>query len=112
TGAVVGEAIVTVGGVTAPKAYVGEVFGPMLPLSARNGRVAGSAQRNAVSVPSVWTAKDGMGSYCGYGGQIFSPNNKGEGVGQSGHVSTPTLPGIFHADGTVTELPLPDWAAD
>ncbi|MBV1850025.1 S8 family serine peptidase [Catellatospora sp. NEAU-YM18] len=112
TGAVVGEAIVTVGGVTAPKVYVGEVFGPMMPLSVRNGRVAGSAQRNAVSVPSVWTAQDGIVPYFGYEGHIFSINNKGEGVGQSEHVTTPTVPGIFHADGTVTELPLPDWAPD
>lgn len=110
-GAIVGEGLVTIGGVNGPQVVVKQVFGPMMALTARNGVVAGSTQ-HGVSVPTRWTATGGMQPYFGYEGHIFSLNNRGDGVGQSEHIETPTLPGIFRADGTVTELPLPDWAPD
>ncbi|HEX6681231.1 MAG TPA: S8 family serine peptidase [Candidatus Limnocylindrales bacterium] len=108
-GSVVGQAEVTIAGVTGPPVHLRQTFGPMNPFTARGDAVAGSAQTDGRSVPARWTPAGGIHRYTGYEGHIFSLNGKGDGAGQSEHVETPTLPGIFHADGRVTEVPLPGW---
>jgi hypothetical protein len=55
TGAVVGQAEVSITGVHGPSVHVGPIFGPMMALSARGGVVAGSAQIDGVGTPARWT---------------------------------------------------------
>lgn len=110
TGAIAGQALVTIENVTGPAVHFGQSFGPMMGLAARGSVVAGSSQADAISVPTRWTEEGGMYRYSGYQGHIFSLNSKGDGVGQLEIEGGSALPVIFHADGTVTSIALPDWA--
>lgn len=111
-GALVGQAGVTIEAVHGPSVRVDTTFGPFAAFAAQDGVVVGSAQIDAVTTPARWTPEGGVKGYAGYQGYIFDINRHGDGVGQSEHTETPTLPGIFHADGTVTELPIPAWIPD
>lgn len=111
-GATVGRAGVTIEAVHVPPVRIDTIFGPMAVFTAQNGVAAGSAQINATVTPARWTPEGGIMGYTGHVGTIFDINRQGVAVGQSEHIQTPTLPGIFHPDGTVTELPIPSWIPD
>ncbi|WP_455565581.1 S8 family serine peptidase [Micromonospora purpureochromogenes] len=108
-GAVVGQAGVTIAGVHAPSLRVTNMFGPMAVFGAADSVAVGSAQVDGVSRPSRWTPQGGITHYDGYEGHILGVNRKGDGVGQSEHADKPAMAAVFHADGTVTELPMPPW---
>lgn len=111
-GATVGQAGVTIEAVQAPSVRVDTMFGPMAVYAATNGVAVGSAQINSTVTPARWTPEGGIMAYAGHVGSIFDVNRHGVAVGQSEHIQTPTLPGIYHADGTITELPIPEWIPD
>lgn len=111
-GAVVGRAGVTIAGVDSPTVRVDAMFGPMAVYAAADGVAVGSAQIDAKVTPARWTPQGGLVGYTGHQGSIFDVNRHGEAVGQSEHTETPTLPGLFHPDGTITELPIPAWIPD
>ncbi|GAB4052618.1 hypothetical protein GCM10028775_34700 [Catellatospora paridis] len=111
-GAVVGMAGVTIEAVHGPTVRVAEEFGPFAAFTAIDGVVAGSTQVDSVSRPSRWTKAGGVKAYPDQSGHIFGLNNHGDGAGFSEYIHTPTLPAVFHADGTVTELQLPSWRPD
>ncbi|MEV4417311.1 S8 family serine peptidase [Catellatospora sp. NPDC049609] len=111
-GATVGRAGVTIEGVRAPSVRVDTMFGPMAVYAAQDGVAVGSAQINATVTPARWTPEGGLVGYTGHTGSIFDVNRHGVAVGQSEHIETPTLPGVFHPDGTITELPIPEWIPD
>lgn len=111
-GAVVGQADVAIAGVDGPAVHLAQVFGPMNAYTAGGSLVGGSKQIDAVSVPTTWRADGGFHHYTGYNGHLFALNGKGDGAGMAEHEDGSASPAVFHADGRVTELPMPHWSDD
>jgi probable HAF family extracellular repeat protein len=111
-GTIVGAANVRISQVVAPKLEVKKWEKPFVGAKLTNsGVVAGDRQFNSRTVPTTWTESGGFKDLDKGAAQSGSALDMNEGLATVGYLSYSgqTRPAMWSADGTVTDLGLPEW---
>ncbi|MGC5399837.1 S8 family serine peptidase [Streptomyces sp. DT20] len=114
-GTTLGSADVLLGKVTSPHADVTASFGPAIAFGLDDtGRVAGSQQVSGIGRPIRWDPSNGVTLLDNGGAHDGHVLGQSATAGYATGQLTPTggtRAALWDADGTLTTLPLPDWAA-